>query len=207
MKTHKICKGQNKANGFVGCGKNVLAQSRKFGLCQSCYRDWLLESKEGQEYFDKMLLKNKVEFEKKQRAKRRQQDKKVRQSLKSISALIAEAKKPFQKWIRLRDQNLPCISCGTLSTKIWDGGHYYKAEIYTGLIFNENNCHKQCRKCNSYLGGNEINYRKGLIERYGIEYVNNLESIAGENRVKKFTRSEIEQIQNHYLDKIKNKEY
>jgi hypothetical protein len=42
-----------------------------------------------------------------------------------------------------------------------------KAEIYSGVIFNPANCHKQCRKMQPLLGGNELMYRQGLIARYG----------------------------------------
>jgi hypothetical protein len=44
-----------------------------------------------------------------------------------------------------------------------------KAEIYSGVIFNPANCHKQCRKCKPL--GNELMYRQGLIQRYGLEYI------------------------------------
>ena len=207
MIKEKKCKGQNTANDFEGCGKMTKVEQRKFGLCQSCYRDWLLESEKGQEHFDKMLIKNKVQFERKQRAISKKQTQEIRQKLKTISQLIAEAKKPFQKWIRMRDVNRSCISCQSTTSDIWDAGHYFKAELYTGLIFNENNVHKQCRKCNTFLGGNEINYRRGLIERFGAEYVNQLESMADANRTYKFTRDQLQQIKEHYLDKIKNKEF
>ena len=86
--------------------------------------------------------------------------------LKTLSQYEAEAKKSFQKYVRMRDKGLPCISCGIFETELWDGGHYKKAEIYSGVIFNTHNCHKQCRKCNRFLNGNELMYRQGLIQRY-----------------------------------------
>jgi hypothetical protein len=61
--------------------------------------------------------------------------------------------KPMQrnrfKMVRLRDAEQPCISCGGNDKDLWDGGHL-KAEIYSGVIFNPANCHKQCRKCNRF---------------------------------------------------------
>jgi hypothetical protein len=62
---------------------------------------------------------------------------------------------------------------------------------------------KQCRKCNRFLNGNEIQYRFGLIARYGIEFVENLESISNENRVRKYTKDELIQIKKTYDLKIK----
>jgi hypothetical protein len=36
---------------------------------------------------------------------------------------------------RLRDANENCISCGGNDKDLWDGGHFKKAEIYSGVIF------------------------------------------------------------------------
>ena len=90
-----------------------------------------------------------------------------------IPQLINEAKKIAQLYARLRDNN--CISCGTTHTQQWDGGHYMKAEIYSGVKFNELNIHKQCVYCNKWLDGNLIFYRKNLITKIGIEQVEQLE--------------------------------
>lgn len=115
----------------------------------------------------------------------------LRDKLKTLSQYEAEAKKSFQKYIRMRDAKQPCISCGVENTELWDGGHYKKAEIYSGVIFDEKNCHKQCRKCNRFLGGNELNYRTGLIQRYGIEYADQIEEKANQTRNYKFTKEEL----------------
>lgn len=113
------------------------------------------------------------------------------EKLKTLGQYEAEAKKEFQLFIRLRDYNLPCISCGTTETDLFDGGHYFKAEVFSGLIFDERNVHKQCRKCNRFLSGNELQYRAGLIDRYGREFVEQLESEANAKRVYKFTKAEL----------------
>ena len=104
-------------------------------------------------------------------------------------------------WIRQRDKDSPCISCGVKNTGLWDGGHFFKAELFSGLIFDERNCHKQCRKCNRFLNGNELQYRKGLIERYGESFVSELESISDANRVYKYSKTELIEIKNKY-DKL-----
>jgi hypothetical protein len=115
----------------------------------------------------------------------------LKDKLKTLGQYEAEAKKSFQKWIRMRDDKQPCISCGIQQTDLWDGGHYKKAEIYSGVIFDENNCHKQCRKCNRFLNGNELNYRQGLIQRYGIDFADQIEQKANETRNYKFTKEEL----------------
>ena len=116
----------------------------------------------------------------------------LKAKLKTLSELEAEAKKSFQKYIRLRDKDLPCISCNNSKTNDWAGGHYFSAGVYSGMIFNEKNCHKQCNtNCNKYQSGNLIEYRKGLINRYGKEFVEQLEIEAESKRNYKYTREEL----------------
>jgi hypothetical protein len=88
-----------------------------------------------------------------------------------------------------------------------DGGHYFKAELFSGLIFDERNCHKQCRKCNRFLNGNELQYRSGLISRYGIEFVDQLESESNEKRNYKFTKDELIAKKMQYDIKIKENNF
>jgi hypothetical protein len=120
------------------------------------------------------------------------------EKLKTLGEYEKEAKVFFQHWIRLRDADQNCISCGTAQTDLWDGGHFKKAELYSGTIFYEPNCHKQCRKCNRYLGGNELNYREGLVKRYGEDYVLTIEKTANELRQYKYSKDELIEIRNKY---------
>jgi hypothetical protein len=127
----------------------------------------------------------------------------LKDKLKTLGQFEAEAKTSFQKWVRMRDRDMPCISCGVKDTDLFDGGHYFKAELFSGLIFDERNCHKQCRKCNRFLNGNELQYRSGLIKRYGIDFVTNLESISDSKRVYKYSREELIAKKIQYDIKIK----
>lgn len=127
----------------------------------------------------------------------------LKDKLKTLGQFEADAKKSFQKWVRIRDSTMPCISCGVKETDLFDGGHYFKAELFSGLIFDERNCHKQCRKCNRFLNGNELQYRSGLILRYGIDFVSNLENDSITKREYKFTREELIAKKMKYDIKIK----
>ena len=122
----------------------------------------------------------------------------ARNEIKSYAQRLGEAKKVFQRWIRLRDKDKPCISCGSISSTVWDGGHFKKAELYSGVIFNEYNVNIQCGKCNRFLGGNELNYRTGLIAKIGEQAVLNLEHLAEMSRMKKYTNEELEEIKLKY---------
>ena len=196
----KGCKGINKAKGYEGCGLEHF--KRKYGLCPSCFYDWMQTTELGKIYYQKQFI---PQVRKNTDRQVKKENKELRESNKSISKLIGEAKKPFQKFVRFRDANLPCISCGTIKAEIWDGGHFYKAELYTGLIFNEDNVHKQCRKCNTFLGGNENNYRLGLIKRFGINFVKALDQLAITSRVYKFTKDELREIKAKYQKKLLTK--
>ena len=122
----------------------------------------------------------------------------ARNEIKSYAQRLGEAKKVFQRWIRLRDKDKPCISCGSISSTVWDGGHFKKAELYSGVIFNEYNVNIQCGKCNRFLGGNELNYRTGLIAKIGEQAVLNLEHLAEMSRMKKYTNEDLEEIKLKY---------
>jgi hypothetical protein len=121
----------------------------------------------------------------------------AKNKLKTQAQLRNPIKLHFQKWCRLRDIKEPCISCGTNEAK-WDGGHYLKAEIYSGVIFDERNVNKQCSYCNQYLDGNTAAYRQGLIKKIGLEAVIALEELANETRTKKWTIEELQQIKTKY---------
>lgn len=125
-----------------------------------------------------------------------------KEDLKTLGDYEQEARVEFQKWIRKRDVKEACISCGSPTDKV-DAGHFFKAEIYSGLIFNEDNCHKQCKRCNQHLHGNEANYRIGLVQRIGEEKVRWLEENKDRLRVYKYTKQELTEIKNYYKQKIK----
>jgi hypothetical protein len=107
---------------------------------------------------------------------------------KSIPKLLAKAQTCFNKWIRERDKDKGCISCGA---EITEAGHYRSQGHYGSLRFNEINCNGQCSRCNRWLHGNLIEYRKGLISRYGEQKIVLLESVKG---FKKWSLIELEQI-------------
>lgn len=95
---------------------------------------------------------------------------------KTIPQLIDLAAKNFHKFIRERDKNKPCISCGKFTDL--ECGHFYSAGHYPALRFDEENSHGQCSRCNRFLHGNLLEYRIGLINRYGQEFVEKLETKA-----------------------------
>jgi hypothetical protein len=130
----------------------------------------------------------------------RSKTKQRKEALKSLTELANEAQIPFNKFIRLRDQGKPCISCQrSLLLKV-NAGHYRTRGAANHLRFNEDNCHLQCEHCNSFLSGNIINYRPNLIKKIGLEAV---EALENDNRTHKYTREELIEIKKEYQNKCK----
>ena len=127
--------------------------------------------------------------------------KQIMEKLKTLSEYEKDAKIFFQHWIRIRDisKGYDCISCGAkITIPTADGSHYYNANQFSGLIFNETNCHASCQKCNRFEGGRLLDYRDGLITRYGAEYLAELESKKESHRNYKYTKQELIDIKNKY---------
>lgn len=99
-----------------------------------------------------------------------------KEKLKTRSQWLKEAQIEFNRYIRERDRDLPCISCGRFHGGSYDAGHYRSVGAAPQLRFNEDNCHKQCVPCNQHKSGNAIEYRRGLVERIGLQRVAILEA-------------------------------
>lgn len=103
-----------------------------------------------------------------------------------LPKLLKKAQIVFNSWIRKRDVDNGCISCGK---PIDHAGHYFSQGHHSALRFNEMNVNGQCLRCNNYLHGNLINYRAGLIKKYGEQKVMLLEISV--NKIKKWSRVEL----------------
>jgi hypothetical protein len=121
---------------------------------------------------------------------------------KDRSYWIKKAQIEFNKFIRLRDKDEDCISCGVArkETAVSTGsnfhaGHYKSRGAFPELRYDEENCHKQCAYCNNHLSGNVDNYRFGLIEKIGLDRVLLLE---GPHKPKKYTIDELKDLIQHY---------
>ena len=100
-----------------------------------------------------------------------------REKLKSRAEHLKECQAIFNQYIRLRDADKPCVSCGRPAT--WDGqwhaSHYRSVGSTPALRFNPLNVHRACSICNSHLSGNIMGYRPELVRRIGEEAVQILE--------------------------------
>lgn len=130
----------------------------------------------------------------------RKEDKARRERIKPRADWMKEAQQAFNTYIRLRDQHLPCVSCGRDHQGQWHAGHYLSTGARPELRFEPLNVHKQCQPCNTHLHGNLVNYRTELLRRIGPEAVEWLE---GPHEPKKYTVDELKAIKAEYTRKAK----
>ena len=120
--------------------------------------------------------------------------------------------KIFSKFIRFRDADergyCHCISCNKIDNwKKLDAGHYIPKGSDMALKFNEINVNAQCSSCNVYKSGNIIEYRIGLIKKYGEKIVKKLElSHQFKTTHKKLNQLEINELWKYYSKKVKELE-
>jgi hypothetical protein len=159
--------------------------NQKYCLKDECVRVWVESEKAKQWKVKKQKMKN---------------------DLETIQELIKATQIIFNKYIRLRDKGQVCISCQKkLKEGNVDAGHMWSAGGHSNLRFNEFNVNAQCsRPCNKDKAGDINNYRLGFVERYGIEKLNEIDSLAKIER--KFTKDELKELIHKYKLKIKQLE-
>lgn len=129
-----------------------------------------------------------------------------RRELETIPELIKAAQREFNKWIRTRDSDRPCISCGSPPPDLSklhagrDAGHYRSVGSASHLRFHVDNCHAQCVHCNQFKSGCAVDYRIRLIERIGLGRV---EALEADNTPHKWTREELRAIRDECRAKLK----
>ncbi len=129
-----------------------------------------------------------------------------KEAIKTIPVLLREAQAVFNKWIRTRDDGLPCISCGKYPGDMKalhagrDAGHYRSIGCASHLRFHPDNCHAQCVHCNQWKAGNAVDYRIGLVARIGPQRV---EALERNNASHKWTADELRAIKATYQRKLK----
>ena len=124
-----------------------------------------------------------------------------KEKLKSRAEHLKDTQQAFNAWVRERDAELPCISCGRHHQGKYDAGHYRTVGSNPALRFEPLNCHRQCSPCNTQLSGNIVNYRIALVKRIGSEQVDWLE---GPHEPKKYTVEELKAMTADYRAKTRD---
>ncbi|QXB19818.1 recombination protein NinG [Lelliottia amnigena] len=145
----------------------------------------------GLQQLEKKLVKQRVEKEKAERGEWR----KRKAAVKPLKHWEDMTQRVVNDYIRERDHELPCISCGTFTTVQWEAGHYRSRGKASHLRYVEDNINKQCHHCNVQLSGNQQQYRIHLIAKIGTERV---EALENNNVPHRYTIEELEAIRKHY---------
>jgi hypothetical protein len=166
-----------------------------------CAVDFLIANpKKRKQEYDKQIRKNNIA------------DKK---SLLSKMDWVKKVQIQFNKFIRLRDKDDPCISCGIMDWEIkqmdfgkWDCGHFRSRGAAKQLRFDETNAHKQCKSCNG--GSAHFAYKletvtkvyeRNLILKIGKERV---EYLKNNNDLESDTIESLIKLEKHYKLKVKS---
>ena len=120
--------------------------------------------------------------------------------LKSRSAWAKEAQSAFNLFIRLRDVEQPCISCGRHHQGQYHAGHFLSVGAHPELRFSELNVHKQCAPCNTHLSGNAVLYRKALVLKIG---AHKLDWLEGHHPMWHYTTYELKAIKADYTARVR----
>ena len=193
----KICKGIGKAKESTGCGK--MTMFRKYGLCSSCYGSFLTTTDTG-----KQILSKAITTAKKPRKDYNDMVRTTKEN-KSLESLKKTVVNLCHKYIRLRDEGKPCISCNAPYKSTFQAGHFYSAGSYSNIKYNEYNINGQCEQCNLREYGNVNGYNIGLPKRIGANRVNELHLLASDYKKEdfKWDRQELLRIGNYYKKLIK----
>lgn len=123
----------------------------------------------------------------------------------SIKTLKDKLDREFSIYIRKRDADANgycrCISCGAIHHwKDMDCGHYVNRS-HMGTRYSERNCNAQCRTCNRFDEGNNIGYTRGLIKKYGVKVLSELE--VKKRSYSHMTPFDYEILIKHYKEEVK----
>ena len=127
----------------------------------------------------------------------------------TITYLKNKAWKAFSKYIRLRDaikttgtkEYCVCISCNKKTEfALIQAGHLISGREGS-VLFDEEIVNGQCYRCNMHLKGNYEPYLEKMIQRHGLERVE--EMLAQKKEVRKYTREDYKEIEEKYKQLVK----
>jgi hypothetical protein len=192
---------------FVSACRNAptpLSEKQKTKKCAICKEPFIV-FRSMQKVCGPKCAEKVAELKRLKEAERREQEERKktrarREALKKHSAWEADLQKLVNRYVRIRDADLPCISCGTTVTVQWEAGHYISRGSNNTLRFDLRNIHKQCHRCNVQLSSNAVMYRIGLVKKIGLEAVEWLE---GPHPAKKLSIPELKEQIAHYKGLLK----
>lgn len=199
-------------------------KSRKCKVCGDNFKpatlyDWWCSEEHKEELITKLATEarqKRIQQQERQRKETTQQERrsiKIRkENLQPDSHFKKQAQQAFNLFIRLRDHDQACISCGItnppdLHGGQWDCGHFKTVGGNPELRFEEKNAYRQCKSCNAgsaKYGGKAATvakqYEANLIERVGQETVDWLN---GPHEMTNYRRDDFIRIRDEYRAKAR----
>lgn len=193
------CIGTSKDTYGLGCRTEQEKRKLGLGIECGCYSNFLLNTPKGQERIKRISVKVTKPRKDLETAKLN------KKSRTSLGALKKQTQILFNSYIRLRDENLPCISSGIPYKHDFDAGHCFPVGSYEGLRFEYDNVHGQSIGDNRFKEGNHVDYLINLPNRIGLERFKSLVKKAEDYKKNgcKFTKMELLEIQKEVRAKIK----
>ncbi|EOI7482065.1 recombination protein NinG [Yersinia enterocolitica] len=203
---------------------NKLPNHRNCKVCKTRFKpetvyQWWCDEEHEKEYITKLALKARRDRIQKDEQRRKKETQAERQSLKVRKLELKPdshfkklAQQAFNEYIRTRDRDQPCISCGEtnppdLHGGQWDCGHFKTVGGFPELRFVECNAYRQCKSCNAgsaKYGGKaatvEKMYRESLAEKFGQELVDWLD---GPHEMNHYRRDDYIRIRDEYRAKTR----
>ena len=129
-----------------------------------------------------------------QKKAERADTKRRKEAAKPRSQWLKEAQAVVNRYVRLRDAKLGCVSCDKSATwgGQWHASHFRSVGAASAVRFNLWNIHKACSICNNWKSGNLSEYEPRLRERIGAEKVDWLR-----------TQNQLADFQIEYLKRLK----
>lgn len=113
---------------------------------------------------------------------------------------LKRAEAAVNAYVRFRDRELPCISCGTWDTVRWEAGHFIPVGRSSFLRYDLSNIARQCHRCNCMEGGRMTDYEARVRFRIGDAEVDRLKAAP---RMKIWEREELQAIEAEFKEKLK----
>ncbi|EPZ8126239.1 recombination protein NinG [Yersinia enterocolitica] len=191
---------------------NKLPSHRNCKVCKTRFKpetvyQWWCNEEHRIEYAVLVMKDKRSRDQASELKRRREKEREERKELKvrKINAKpktywIKQAQQAVNAFVRARDSNLPCVSCGTYSAAQWDAGHYRTTAAAPQFRFDPRQIHKQCSVCNQHKSGNIVPYRVELIKRIGIETV---EAIENNHERRSYSVEELKSIRDYYRLELK----
>lgn len=134
--------------------------------------------------FEKKSISHKVcspecalELLQRDKAKKLRQERLIlKEKCRSRRDWLKIAQEQVNKYVRLRDAHLGCISCNKPATwnGQWHASHFRSVGAASSIRFNLWNIHKSCSICNNWKSGNLSEYEPRLRAKIGDKKVDHL---------------------------------